>query len=443
MNQIIKRIAALLLPVIFCLYSAGQNTQSLTTIEKRNIIDTALGLLKQNYIFPEKAKVVDNAIQKKWKSGHYDTLTAREDFLKAFNHDLELFSNDRHVNIFLDPVRVQQIRAAGSKSDNPVFAAAFLERVKFENYMVRTARRLEGNIGYLKFDQFVDLRLSKPTLVAAMNFLNNSNAIIVDLTENGGGNANTVHFLVNYFLPDSAFLSEFYSRLTNTTTPIFTEGDPLINKFTDDIPLYILTSKRTSSAAEAFAYTLQSFKRAVVVGDTSNGEANPGYPFAINDDLWMMIPTSVNKNAITKTNWQGVGVIPDVNIPSSKALSLALTNAYETLAKRSNPRRKYNYEWLADATRADVEPIPYNLNDLKSIAGDYADERHIQLENGDLFYYRKNASGKKKLIPLRKDLFMLDGVNYFRVRIVRNEKLAVVAMEGLYDDGNNDRSARL
>ena len=422
MNQIVKAIAAMLLPMMFCLNPMAQSGRTITTIEKRNIIDTALQLLMQHYIFPDKADFVNKAIQKKWKSGGYDSLTERHDFLKALNQDLELLSTDRHVNIFLDPVRVQQIRTPVAKSDEPVFAGAFLERARFENYMVRTAKRLDGNIGYLKLDQFIDLRLSKPTLAAAMNFLSNSSALIIDLTENGGGHASTVHFLVNYFLPDSSFLSQFHSRLTNTTTQVFTEYDPLINKFAADIPLYILTSKRTSSAAEAFAYTLQSFKRAVIVGESTNGEANPGFPFAINDDLWMMIPTSLNTNAISKTNWQGVGVLPDRKIASPKAMSFALTNAYDTLALRSNPRRKYTYQWLADGTKAEMEPVTCSLMELKSIAGDYADERHIQLENGNLFYYRKDSSAKKKLSPLRKDLFMLDGVSYFRVRALQETK---------------------
>jgi len=119
---------------------------------------------------------------------------------------------------------------------------------------------------------------------------------------------------MNYFLPDSTKLGVFKRRKNNEVVELWTMTDTLIKKIPDSIPLYIIVSKNTSSAAESLAYGLQQFKRAIIVGEQTHGEANPGQRFVINDKLYMIIPTAVNINAITETNWEGVGVRPDINL---------------------------------------------------------------------------------------------------------------------------------
>ena len=365
--------------------------------------------------------------------------------MKQLNTDLETLSNDRHVNIFHDPIRVKQIELESkSTTGKPTFNAEFLKRARFENYMVRKAERLEGNIGYLKLDMFIDIQLSKPTLLSAMNFLSNSSALIIDLRQNGGGNASTVNFLLNYFLPDSTLTGEFTSRLTKSTTKLYIEHDELVQKFGGDIPLYIVVGKRTSSAAEAFAYTLQAFKRGIIIGDTTNGEANPGYAYLINSDMWMMIPTSINTNAITKTNWQGVGVIPDEKIAQDKALNAAQARAYEQMALMArNPQIKNRYEWLSLEFRSKVQPVQPSEKQLRAFAGTYADNRTIIFDQQGLFYQRAGYSEKKKLYPLAENIFELEGAPYFRIRFIKSATGEIIGLEGMYDDGKKEISKRL
>lgn len=354
MKTLKQSFSGIVLPVLICMLmfnkaSAQKNDLPITEKEKKEIAGKAFVLLNDNYIFPEKVASVEKQVSKKLAEGYYAQFTTTNEFLKGLNHDMETLINDRHVNVFFDSIRVKQIRAeAKGTYTQPGFSPEFLKRARYENYMVRRVERLDGNVGYLKLDVFVDIRIARPTFLAAMAFLANSDALIIDLRQNGGGNANAVNFLTGYFLPDSTLISQFTSRLTKTTTNIYIEHDEQVKKFGDNIPLYILVSKRTSSAAEAFAYQLQAFKRAIVVGDTTNGEANPGYAFALNDNLWMMIPTSVNKNAVTKTNWQGIGVAPDVVIKSESALNAALLQAYRQLGGRATTAEiKKRYEWLA------------------------------------------------------------------------------------------------
>ena len=435
----IKFLMGILLPVIFLSTTTSGQNQPINHEEKLAIAEKSFQLLKANYIFQDKVQPLESAIRKKLSNGDYKEYNTVSLFLKNLNSDLERLSNDRHVNIFYDPVRVKQInRESKTEYAKQSFDPQFLAKAKFENFMVRKIERLEGNVGYLKLDLFLDIRLSKNTLAAAMNFLANSSALIIDLRQNGGGNASTVNFLLNYFLPDSTLTSKFTSRLTNTTTSIYTEPDPLIQKFSPAIPLYILTGKRTSSAAEVFAYTLQAFKRAVIVGDTTNGEANPGYALALNDDMWMMIPTSVNINAITKTNWQGVGVIPDILIPAARSFSAAQAKAHHELSLLTKDTTlKYKYQWQALSFHSKAYPLKADTTGFKALTGNYADNRTITLEGSDLYYQRIGVGKKIKLVQLNAETFELEGAEYFRIKFLKN------GLEGLYDDGTVEFSKKL
>ena len=449
MKSFQKALAGLTMSLLFIVpftVTAQRSDRAITPTEQKELIDKAFVILKKNYIFPQKLVHMEATINKKRESGAYAKGTTVEDFLKNLNTDLETLSNDRHVNIFFDPVRVAQVDAeARNKSKEPAYVPTFLERAKYENYMVRKAERLDGNVGYLKFNSFVDAALSKPTLVAAMNFLHNSSALIIDLRQNGGGHATTCAFLLSYFLPDSTLLMQGRSRANNEVTKSYTVKDAAVQKFEKSMPLYILTSGRTSSAAEAFAYVLQAQRRAVIVGDTTNGEANPGYQFSLNSEMYMMVPAFESTNPITKTNWQGRGVVPDVAVAADKALTMAQAAAYGQLAATTTVKeRKTMYDWMATGMMAEVAPAPATGIDLTLFAGDYADNRKISFKEGQLFYERTGSTGgPQKLVLLKEALFSLEGLPFFRVRFVKNEGGRVTGLQGLYDDGKEEFSKKL
>ena len=87
--------------------------------------------------------------------------------------------------------------------------------------------------------------------------------------------------------------------------------------------VYVLTSKRTFSAAEEFTYNLQTQKRATIVGETTGGGAHPGGPQPINDHFAVWVPSGRAANPVTKTNWEGTGVKPDIEVPADQALKTA------------------------------------------------------------------------------------------------------------------------
>jgi C-terminal processing protease CtpA/Prc len=69
---------------------------------------------------------------------------------------------------------------------------------------------------------------------------------------------------------------------------------------------------------------MQVMNLAQMVGETTGGGANPGGTVPLAAGLAMFVPNGRARNPITGTNWEGVGVIPDVAVPSGNALKTAL-----------------------------------------------------------------------------------------------------------------------
>jgi C-terminal processing protease CtpA/Prc len=147
-------------------------------------------------------------------------------------------------------------------------------RLERDNCAFEKVERLPSNIGYLKFNAFLDPAICGPTAMAAMNFLGNVDAIIFDLRDNGGGDPKMIAFISTYLFDEVTHLNDLYDRKKDATTQYWTlpyvPGKRLTGK-----PVIILTSKRTFSGAEEFSYNLKNLKRATIIGETTGGGAHP------------------------------------------------------------------------------------------------------------------------------------------------------------------------
>lgn len=191
------------------------------------------------------------------------------------------------------------------------------------NHGVEKIERLPGNVILVDLRVFPSPSMAGDVFASAMTVAAQGNALIIDLRKNGGG-AETSNLLTGYLLEGGSPLSGSYNRPkdahTYATSPMWVPG----RRFGSTKPLYILTSRKTFSAAEAVAYDLQALKRAVIVGETTGGGANPFEYRRVHSHFAVDLPESKSVNPITGTNWQGIGVKPDVEVSAEQALNKAL-----------------------------------------------------------------------------------------------------------------------
>ena len=417
----------------------GNGNEAINDQQKQVLFNTAITQLRANYIFPERIVKIESVIQKKLDNKEYASYNTLFDFLDALNKDVESAGDDHHLDIFYGPQYVKKICAFenGNLEKSDHIPAEFVRMVKYENFFLKKVERLDGNIGYFKFNKFEELRFSKEPIANAMNFVANAAAIIFDLRENGGGSAETVHFLMSYFLPDSTRLGTFRRRKNNEVVELWTVKDPLISKIPDSIPLYILVSKNTSSAAESFAYGLQQFGRAMIVGEQTRGEGNPGGRFIINDKLYMMIPTAVNVNVVTGTNWDGVGVTPDLKTNAAGAYARAMIRICQTLSAKGDNNI---YQWMIPEYESQLYPETAPVELINAILGNYAEGKKISREDGSLYYITE--SGKRKMIYMGNRMFSMEGRNDYRMRFpITNKRIEFATFD--WNDGTSDKLKKL
>lgn len=422
----------------------GQTSQSsdivLTDDMRISVINKASELLSDKYVFPETASEMGKYIKDQFKKGIYSDLNDPVKFSMKLTEDLQSVSRDRHVRVNFSPEMIKRKKASGNQNDDEI-SPEFLEELKKENYGFRQVERLSGNIGYIDFREFGPGEIIKDKVAAAMSFVENCDALIFDMRYNGGGDPTGIQVITSYlFGEEPVHLNDMYFRSKDTLDQFWTLKD-IKGKRMPDVPVFVLTSSYTFSGAEEFSYNLKNLKRAVIVGETTGGGANPGGMEIIDDNFTVFIPTGRAINPITKTNWEGTGVKPDVEINSLKALTKAHILALEILSQNlSDEREKNTYKWMIESLSATLNDIEIDTDLLKKYEGRYGD-RAVYLENGKLYYQRAGRQ-KFELTPMSENTFMLKEIDFFRLRFESDANGNITSVTGLYDNGNTDSSPR-
>jgi hypothetical protein len=439
----IHRMFVLLLALALAgpiLFAQQPQAPAVNAAQKQAVIDEIATLFNKDYIFPETAKKVEDALRAKLSSGGFDKTTDAASFAHAVSAVILEVSKDRHTGFAYNPAMTEELRklAGQSEAERRKVQERRLLEAQRDNFGFRKVEQLPGNVGYLDFRMFASPDQAGQTAIAAMNFLAYCDAIIVDLRQNGGGAPAQIQLISTYFFDEPVHLNDLYFRAENRTENYWTlpyVPGPRAAK----ADLYILTSSRTFSGAEEFTYNMKNLKRGTVIGETTGGGAHPTDIKIVQKDYFLRVPFARAVNPHSKTNWEGTGVAPDIAVPAAEAFDKAYAMAVEKLAaKATDPERKTAYDWILNGLRAKTNPVTVDAKTLKTYVGVYG-ERKVTLENGVLFYQRTGP--KYRLIPMSQTLFALDGLDYFRVEFVVKDGKAIEIV-GLYDNGEKDSSPR-
>jgi len=285
------------------------------------IVGQALDKIEAGYVFPELTADIDGAIRRRLAAGEYDDLDGPA-LCELVTTHLQEVCPDKHLRLLwmdeaqsLDPADADDGRAA------------FLALLRAENQGIRRVEQLDGNVGLIDVRRIAFADTGASAIGAAMQLVAHSTALILDLRACHGGAPEGAAMWCSYFFrDDQVHLNDIYERSTGTTRQYWTTAHLPAPRFADR-PVYVLTSEVTFSGGEDVAYTLQAHGRAVIVGETTRGGAHPTARHAVTEHILVTVPTARTINSVTGTNWEGVGVIPDVPVPADRALDTALKAA--------------------------------------------------------------------------------------------------------------------
>lgn len=402
--------------VIHPVTAAAQN-EKLPTVDsntRRKLVEAVIRELQVKYVAPERVKEIESYLRTKLQSGSYDKIDKPAQFAAALTEDLRTASKDTHLWVAYDPPLERALLATPATPSVDLLelppTAEQQAGWRQSNFGFHKVEIMSGNVGYLDLRGFIDLNYSKEAAAAAMNFLANSDAVIIDLRKNPGGFINTENFLASYFYGvDPIELLSRYHREGDVTVKDWTLRD-VPGKRMPNVDLFILTSAETASAGEGFSFILQQRKRAKIVGEKTAGAGYGNKETPIGDGFVFFVSIFRQFDSRTGRGWQGVGVTPDVVAPADRALSVAHSLAVKNLAGRiADEHRRQQLTWLAPLLELEAYgPKVISASVLESYAGKYDGGKIvISLDQGQLYFL--GASGvRRRLLALSDDSFLIE-----------------------------------
>ncbi len=294
--------------------------------EKERVIEQVIVNLNEHYLYSDATREMADALLKNEQREDEKAEMDGGAFAFSLTKQLRDISHDKHLEVIYTPFKVPQGRQSAVANG----AAHPSQERRSNNCGISDAKILAGNIGYLKVDAFSDPVDCRPSLEVAMVRLNNAAALIFDLRQNHGGDPRMVALIASYLFDQPTHLNDMYNPRSKATEEYWTHspipGNKLANK-----PAFVLTSSMTISGGEEFCYDLKMLKRATIVGEKTGGGAHIASLHRIDDHFAIAVPFAKPVNPISKSDWEGTGVVPDVEVKEGNALTKA------TKLARNNP----------------------------------------------------------------------------------------------------------
>jgi C-terminal processing protease CtpA/Prc len=288
------------------------------------LVEAVIERLTALYIFPERSAQAATLLRANLEAGAYN-LTVGPDLCACLSADLFETCADKHLRLIWH-------EEAEASQDEESLVAALREQFRLENHGIRSARRLPGNVGMVELTIIPEAASAGPAICAAMQLVQHTHALILDLRDTRGGAPDGVTFLCSFLFADGEIhLSDIVEGPNGPTRQYWTAAYVPGPRYVDR-PVYVLTSASTFSGGESLAYDLQALGRATIVGEVTRGGAHPSTVLSLFEHIELRLPVARALSPVTGGNWESVGVQPDIAVPASDAFTVAHRAALETIA---------------------------------------------------------------------------------------------------------------
>ena len=405
------RLAGFCAAIIMVLLSASappaiaKDDERISAREKDKIAAATAILIEDNYHDAQKAKAIADALRDAGEAQFFAEAATKVQYAAALTEFLH--PHDGHFAvIWTDGV------------ETPDHHDADWDKVaRRTNFGFERVEILSGNVGYIRMTSFEAPKISAKTAAAAMGMVANADALILDLTNNGGGEPETVQLMLSYlFDATPRQVGAVYWRENDQLQQYWTLPVVPGERYLDR-PLYVLGGAGTASAAEMFMVQIRNHERGDLIGQRTYGAGNAGEVFKPSNEFEIFI---ANGGPVRPQDiYDGVGVAPDLETPTGEELSRAMLMAWETILKTAkDPLQISAINWAQARLSAEIAPLPLSDEDMRGLTGDFGD-RQIVIRDGRLVYERGRRA-PEFLIAAGDDVFFLQNLPGIKIELVRN-----------------------
>lgn len=277
-------------------------------------------LVREQYVFPDQGTTIADLIDGHATSGRYSTIDDQTALAAALTEDLQSVNGDLHLRVIFSDEAVVDL------ADEEAELAMWSARAEADAGGIANFEVLDPNIGLIEIRPILyPAMFNSDRIAEAMTSVVDASALILDVRNCIGGSPDTVTLVCSYlFDEEPVHLNTMLDGDGAEPDEAWTLAELPGPRFGSARPVIVLTSSTSFSGAEALAYDLQQLGRARVVGEQTGGGANPRQGFRVHDHLEATIPIARPRNAVSGTNWELVGVTPDVEVASADALATAI-----------------------------------------------------------------------------------------------------------------------
>ncbi|WP_298017276.1 S41 family peptidase [uncultured Parasphingopyxis sp.] len=398
-------------------------------MNSRIVANDVAALIETNFYNEARAEAISGELRAASAAGTWDSISDPRELATALTNFLT--PHDRHFDVSWSP-RSRDSETVVSRDQRGQLLYGIEDAVRRSGFGFREVKILPGNIGYIDMASFANIdfnNVDDPALRSAkgaLDLVSHTDATIIDLRDNFGGSPWMVGYLISAFTEPGALVHSIYQSRSGREDrmPVVPYPAPRV-----DVPLYILISARTRPAPEALAYSLQAVGRATIIGEPSSGAANPGGVFDAGSGFEVFISIGSTINPITGTNWEGVGVLPDVATSADDALRRGQILALDAALESGNAVYQLDWAWARSAL--DERSVPeMDLSDFEGIYG-----RLVVILSETGLEVQVGSRPARALVPIDNDLFYSAENPLRRYRFIRDDNGRIEKLEISHSDG--------